>query len=154
MASGISSFLSPCEVLLDIRAASKVSLLHELSERSADLTGLSPEYIFAELSKRENLGSTGMGDGVAIPHATYAGLKEPFGIAARIKPAIDFESIDSKPVDLVFLLLTPALSEKTHLNALAAVSRKLRNGDVTARLRAAVDRETFYGALTAGAHCV
>lgn len=154
MASGITSFLSPSEVLLDIRAASKLSLLRELAERGAELTGLYPELIFAELSKRENLGSTGLGDGVAIPHATYTGLEEPFGIAARVKPAIDFESIDGKPVDLVFLLLTPASAEKTHLNALAAVSRKLRNRDVTMRLRAAVDRETFYGALTAGAPCV
>jgi PTS system nitrogen regulatory IIA component len=144
MSSCIPSFLSPGAVILDLRAATKPSLLHALSERASQPSGLPAETIFAELSKRESLGSTGMGDGIAIPHATYARLHRTFGLAARVKPAVDFDAIDGKPVDLVFLLLTPASSEKTHLNALAAISRRLRNRDVTEKLRAIAGPDGFY----------
>jgi nitrogen PTS system EIIA component len=144
MASCIVDFLSPRAVILDLRATTKQSLLHALSEQASGFTKLSPETIFAELNKRESLGSTGMGDGVAIPHATYTGLSQTFGLVARLKPAVDFEAIDGKPVDLVFLLLTPAAAEKTHLNALAAISRRLRNREVTEKLRTTTDATAFY----------
>lgn len=147
MASCIVSFLMPRAVMLDIRASSKLALLHTLSERASEFTGLPPETIFTELNKRESLGSTGMGGGVAIPHAAYPGLKQTFGLAARIRPAIDFEAIDDKPVDLVFLLLTPASAEKAHLNALAAVSRRLRTREVAEKLRTAPDAAAFYDLL-------
>jgi PTS system nitrogen regulatory IIA component len=153
MASAIVSFLSPRAVVLDIRATSKLALLHALSQHASEFTGFPAEAILAEINKRESLGSTGMGDGVALPHAKYEGLGQTFGLAARVKPAVDFDAIDGKPVDLVFLLLTPAASEKTHLNALAAISRRLRNREVREKLRAARDPEAFYGLLISDAPC-
>jgi nitrogen PTS system EIIA component len=144
----IKSFLSPSAVILDLRAADKRSLLLELSKRAAEIARLPAEAIFSELDKREGLGSTGIGDGIAIPHAKYEGLTETIGLVARVKPAVDFDAVDARPVDLVFLLLTPASSDKMHLNALAAVSRRLRNREVTAKLRASTDAESFYSLMT------
>ena len=148
MSIGISSFLSPSAVVLDLRATDKTSLLHELSRRAAGIARLPTETVFAELDKRERLGSTGIGDGIAIPHAKYAGLTETIGLVARLKPALEFDAVDGRPVDLVFLLLAPASSDKMHLNALAAVSRRLRNRDVIAKLRASPDAASFYSLLT------
>jgi nitrogen PTS system EIIA component len=153
MASSIVDFLSPNAVVLDLRAANKQSLLHALSEQASASTRLPSETIFAELNKRESLGSTGMGDGVAIPHATYSGLSQTFGLVARVKPPVDFEAIDGKPVDLVFLLMTPASGEKTHLNALAALSRRLRNRDVTGKLRTSADAVAFYNLMIDEKYC-
>ena len=110
--------------------------------------GYPAETVFAELDKRERLGSTGIGDGIAIPHAKYVGLSETIGLVARLKPALDFDAVDGRPVDLVFLLLAPASSDKMHLNALAAVSRRLRNREVIAKLRASPDAASFYSLLT------
>src|SRR5271168_3890040 len=148
MAIGISSFLTPRAVILDLRATDKTSLLHELSRRAAEIARLPAETVFAELDKRERLGSTGIGDGIAIPHAKYLGLSETIGLVARLKPALDFDAVDGRPVDLVFLLLAPASSDKMHLNALAAVSRRLRNREVIAKLRASPDAASFYLLLT------
>lgn len=147
MTSCIIDFLSPRAVMLDVRAPTKLALLHILSDRASTATGLPAATIFSELNKRESLGSTGMGGGIALPHAAYADLKQTFGLVARLKPPVEFEAIDGKPVDLAFLLLTPAAGEKTHLNALAAVSRRLRNRDVVERLRTASDEGAFYDAL-------
>jgi PTS system nitrogen regulatory IIA component len=151
MAVSISSFLSPNDVLLDLRAPDKITLLHELASRAEKSTGLCSGIIFAELAKREQLGSTGMGGGVAIPHARYGGLKTSFGLVARLRPAVDFEAIDSRPVDLVFLLLVPSAVEGEHLNMLAAVSRRMRSRDVTDKLRSTQDAKSFYAELTAQA---
>jgi PTS system nitrogen regulatory IIA component len=148
MSIGISSFLSPSAVVLDLRTTDKTSLLHELSRRAAEIARLPAETIFAELDKRERLGSTGIGDGIAIPHAKYLGLTETIGLATRLKPALDFDAVDGRPVDLVFLLLAPASSDKMHLNALAAVSRRLRNREAIAKLRASPDAASFYSMLT------
>jgi PTS system nitrogen regulatory IIA component len=152
MASCIFDFLSPSAVILDLRVPTKQSLLHALSEEASRFAKLTPEAIFAELNRRESLGSTGMGDGIAIPHATYTGLSKTFGLVARAKPAVDFDAIDGKPVDLVFLLLTPASGEKTHLNALAAISRRLRTREVTEKLRTAADAAAFYNVLIGEKH--
>ncbi|HVX34721.1 MAG TPA: PTS sugar transporter subunit IIA [Hyphomicrobium sp.] len=151
MASCIIDFLSPRAVMLDVRVPTKLALLRTLSERASAATGLPAETIFAELNKRESLGSTGMGDGIALPHAAYADLKQTFGLVARLKPPVEFEAIDSKPVDLAFLLLTPAGAEKTHLNALAAVSRRLRNRDVAEKLRMVNNENAFYDVLRGSA---
>ncbi|HET6390675.1 PTS sugar transporter subunit IIA [Hyphomicrobium sp.] len=145
----ISSFLVPNDVLLDFRARDKTTLLRELATRASLSTGLAVDVIVAELMKREQLGSTGMGGGVAIPHARYAGLKKPFGLVARLKPAIDFDAIDNLPVDLVFVLLVPSAVEGDHLNLLAAVSRRMRSREVTQKLRSLQDPEIFYRLLTA-----
>ena len=133
----IASFLTADRVLLDVRAAGKAPLLDELARRAAPACGVGAETIAAALAAREGLGSTGVGHGLALPHARIAGLGGPIGLFARLASPIAFEAIDAAPVDLVFLLLIPAEAGSTHLAALAAVSRRLREQGVAARLRAA-----------------
>ncbi len=149
MTTKISNFLAPNDVLLDIRAPDKISLLHDLATRASPSAGLPSDVILTELLKREQLGSTGMGGGVAIPHARYIGLKKPYGLVARLKPAVDFEAIDSLPVDLVFLLLVPSAADGDHLNMLAAVSRRMRSREITQKLRSLQDPDIFYRLITA-----
>ena len=131
----LSDFLLPSNVLLQKRAADSRQLLHELSQRAAACLGLDEAAIVAALLKREELGSTGMGNGVAIPHARLELVKKPFGLLVRLDQPVDFNAIDGRPVDLVFILLLPATGEGEHLGALALVARKLRVQDVLMKLR-------------------
>lgn len=133
----ISDFLASTDVICDVRAANKQQLLLELAKRAASNLGLQAEYVASELLKREDLGSTGMGRGVAIPHARLPMVKKPYGVMARLKPAIDFEAIDGQLVDLVFLLLLPAPPEADQLVALASVARKFKSDEVLKQLRRA-----------------
>ncbi len=146
----IKNFLAPDSVVLDVRAADKVALLRDLAQRAANAAHISAQTIFNELSRREELGSTGIGGGIAIPHARFAGIDAPVAVAARLKPPINFDSIDGLPVDLVFVLLIPSSSNTDHLNALAAVSRKLRERPVVEQLRLSRDAESFYRVLAGG----
>lgn len=143
----ISDFLSPTEVLINIRAADKQQLLQELARRAAAVVNVPADRIASELLKREELGSTGMGDGVAIPHARFQELKIPFGLLAELKPPIKFDAIDGQPVDLVFILLLPAAAEAEQLGALAGVARKLRSGDDLTKIRRAKNASELYTAL-------
>jgi PTS system nitrogen regulatory IIA component len=145
----IKKFLSPTDLIVDIRASDKDQLLRELSRRAAAALGLDADLVTAAIVKREELGSTGMGEGMAIPHARIPNLDKPFGILARLKRPIDFAAIDEKPVDLVFLLLLPAAPEGDQLNALASVARRLRNPVVSSAIRAAPDGAGAYEAITA-----
>ena len=108
---------------------------------------MSENDIVSELLKREGLGSTGMGNGVAIPHARFHTIKKPFGIIAKLKQPIDFDAIDGQPVDIVFMLLLPTASEGEQLGALACVARKLRVADDLALLRRAKNAAELYAAL-------
>ena len=103
----IADFLSQSDVIVDVHAVDKAQLLRELSKRAAASTKLDRDTVSTAILKRESLGSTGTGGGIAIPHARFSNLKKPFGILARLNKAVDFEAIDSKPVDIVFLLLLP-----------------------------------------------
>jgi nitrogen PTS system EIIA component len=145
----IKSILAPESVALDLRASDKPQLLRELAQRVAPRANISAEAIVGGLMRREELGSTGIGVGVAIPHARFDGLKQPLAFAARIKPPVAFDAIDALPVDLVFLLLTSSASNSDHLNILAAVSRRLRDPGVLQQLRTSKDSDTFYRTLTA-----
>ena len=113
----------------------KARLLGELSRRAALDLGGSPEYLAGLLGAREALGSTGVGAGIAVPHARLAGLAAPAGFFARLDKPIDYAAIDGQPVDLVFLLLSPPQDSGGHLAALAAVSRRLRDKRVAEALR-------------------
>ena len=144
----ISDFLSRAETLINIRAANKEELLRDLAKVAAARLQLSEDQIVTELLKRESLGSTGMGNGVAIPHARFPALKKPFGMMARLKQPIDFEAIDGQPVDLVFLLLLPTAAEGEQLGALACVARKLRSAAELTKLRGVKNAPDLYGALT------
>ncbi|HMA74491.1 MAG TPA: PTS sugar transporter subunit IIA [Xanthobacteraceae bacterium] len=143
----IKDFLSPTDALINMRVSDKTRLLHELAARAAASLNLAADRISVELLKREHLGSTGTGGGVAIPHARIPDLKKPFGILVRLRNPIDFEAIDGKPVDVIFLLLLPAQSQGDSLNALASIARRLRDPESLQRLRSAADAAGLYSAM-------
>jgi len=143
----IKDFLLPTDALVKVSASDKRRLLQELAARAASALNLAADRISAELLKREDLGSTGTGGGVAIPHARIPDLKKPFGTLVSLKHAIDFDAIDGKPVDVIFLLLLPAQSQGDQLNALASVARRLRDPESVQRLRRAADGAELYGAM-------
>jgi nitrogen PTS system EIIA component len=145
----IKDFLSPDNALIKVRAPDKTRLLQDLAARAASALNLDANLVSIELLKREALGSTGTGDGVAIPHARIPDLTRPFGTLVRLRHAIDFEAIDGKPVDIVFLLLLPQ-SQGDPLNALASVARKLRDREAVRRIRNAADERELYDAIAAG----
>lgn len=147
----ISAFLSPDNVLVGVRAVDKTDILRVLAGRAADALGLPAKDVLGVILKREQLGSTGTGGGIAIPHARIAGLGRPFGILARLSNGIDFEAIDGQPVDVVFLLLLPAAADKDQLSALASVARMLRNPDSMRSLRRAQNGGDLYRAMTVAA---
>jgi PTS system nitrogen regulatory IIA component len=107
--------------------------------------------VFDTLLQRERLGSTGLGEGIAIPHGKFAGLKRIVGIFARLAEPVDFEAVDGEPVDIVFLLLAPEGAGADHLKALARISRLLREGHAVDKLRASKDASALYAVLTAEA---
>jgi PTS system nitrogen regulatory IIA component len=143
----ISDLLSPADVLFDARASNKRALLQELAAKSADSAGLAADQVTSQLLKREELGSTGIGRGVAIPHARLPGLPRPFGLLARLRQPIEFDAIDGEKVDLVFVLLLPAAAETEALGALALVARTLRSPEGLARLRAAKNASELLAAM-------
>jgi nitrogen PTS system EIIA component len=142
----IRDFLLPTDALINVHAFDKTRLLQELAARAASALNLDVNRISVELLKREHLGSTGTGSGVAIPHARIPDLKKPFGTLVRLRHAIDFDAIDGKPVDIVFLLLLPAQSGDP-LNALATVARRLRDPELVRRLRSAGDASELHNAI-------
>jgi PTS system nitrogen regulatory IIA component len=145
----ITDFLSPTDATVEQKALGKDQLLKELARRAAARLGLSSGKIADTIFKREKLGSTGMGGGVAIPHARIPDLTKPFGLLARLRKPIEFEAVDGRPVDIVFLLLAPTAPESEQLNALACVARKLRSTEVVADLRQANDGAEVFAAITA-----
>ena len=144
----ISDFLSPSETLLNIRVSDKEQLLQELARKATTKVKVSEDEILSALLKREALGSTGMGNGVAIPHARFQNIEKSFGVIAKLKQPIDFDAIDGQPVDMVFMLLLPTASEGEQLGALACVARKLRAADDLVLLRRAKNASELYAALT------
>jgi nitrogen PTS system EIIA component len=140
----IQDFLSPNDVTIDVAPANKQKLLVELANKAGSRLRLPSDIILAELSKREELGSTGLGDGVAIPHARFNQIDKAFGMLFRLRQPIDFDAVDGKPIDIVFLLLLPEGAKGEQLSALACIARKLRKSAVTAALREATSAaETF-----------
>jgi nitrogen PTS system EIIA component len=144
----ISDFLSPSDAAIDVAAADKRKLLTELARNAAAKLNRRDEPILAALTKREELGSTGVGGGVAIPHARFADIRRPFGMLIRLKKPMEYDAVDGKPVDIVFLLLLPEADDGEQLGALASIARKLRDPAVTAALRQARDGAEMYRTLT------
>jgi PTS system nitrogen regulatory IIA component len=144
----IIDLLTPEAVLPALKAQGKKQLVQELAERAALLTGLPERRIFETLIERERLGSTGMGQGIAIPHGRLAGLNKIVGLFARMETPIAYDAVDNQPVDLVFLLLAPEGAGADHLKALARVSRLLRNQTTCEKLRAATKAEVLFALLT------
>src|SRR6516164_5277610 len=122
----ISELLSSADVISDVVFADKQKLLEELARRAAGPVDVQPELILSELIKREQLGSTGIGGGIAIPHARFHKVAKPLAIFVRLKMPIDFDAVDDQPVDAVVLLLLPDAATGERLGALACIARKLR----------------------------
>ena len=144
----VSDFLSAADVTIDAAFADKQKLLEELARRAAPRVDLDSVLILAELEKREELGSTGMGGGVAVPHARFHQLRRPFGMLVRLKKPVEFDAVDGKPVDTIALLLLPDARQGEQLGALACIARKLRDPAVIAALRKARDGAEIYRSLT------
>ncbi|QDO98080.1 PTS IIA-like nitrogen regulatory protein PtsN [Ferrovibrio terrae] len=144
----IFQLLSPDGVMANLKANSKKQSLQELSARAAKITGQHERAIFDTLLERERLGTTGVGNGIAIPHGRLPGLDKLYGLFARVERPIDFDSIDEMPVDLIFLLLAPESAGADHLKALARVSRLLRDKGVCEKLRGAESADAIYALLT------
>jgi PTS system nitrogen regulatory IIA component len=128
--------------------SSKKRLLQDIAEQANAVYGVNAIEVFSALQEREALGSTGVGRGIAIPHARFESMDKVVGMFARLEKPVDFDSVDHQPVDLVFTLLAPAAEGAEHLKALALVSRTLRDKDVCAKLRANDDEQTLYTVLT------
>jgi PTS system nitrogen regulatory IIA component len=144
----ISDLLAPDAVIPALKVQAKKQLLQELAARAHATTGLPERKIFEVLVERERLGTTGVGQGIAIPHGRLA-IDKIAGVFARLDQPIAYEAVDDQPVDLVFMLLAPEGAGADHLKALARVSRLLRNQGVCEKLRAAKNPEAIYAILTA-----
>ena len=144
----IEDLITPESVIPRLRASSKKQVLQELAKRAAETTGLPERAIFDVLLERERLGTTGVGDGIAIPHGKLAELRRLHGLFARLETAVDFDAVDDQPVDLVFLLLAPEGAGADHLKALARVSRLLRDRPICEKLRGAEHPDALYALLT------
>jgi len=140
--------LSPEAVISTLRVNGKKQALQEISERAAEISRLPAREIFDSILQRERLGSTGVGDGIAIPHGKLLKCQRIFGVFARLERAIDFEALDGMPVDLIFLLVAPESAGADHLKALATIARVLRNASLAAQLRATRDASALYSVLT------
>jgi len=144
----IENILSPNNVFIDLRVNCKRELLSGLANKAAELVDVDADSVLEILQEREQLGSTGVGDGVAIPHGKIEDLGQITGIFARIEKPIDFDALDSKPVDLFFLLLAPTNATAAHLKALAKIARLLRDEDTRKTLRAADTPATLHAIIT------
>lgn len=150
----ISDIITPDSIILDLKGCgSKRQVLQELSRHAAALVGSDPQRLLDALMERERLGTTGVGHGIAIPHARLGDLDRLVGIFARLDQAVDFEALDDQPSDLIFLLLAPSAADADSLRALARISRLLRDAALRQRLRQERDRHAVYRMLTQKSEC-
>lgn len=144
----LADLLSPDGIIPALKAKTKKQALQELAELGAKITRLSERSIMEGLMQRESLGSTGLGGGIAIPHAKFKNLERIHCLVARLDTPIEFEALDNEPVDLIFVLLAPEHASGDHLKALARISRLLREPKALDRLRAARDKAGIHAILT------
>ncbi len=146
---GLDDLLSPQGVIHKLKARCKREALQAMADRAAELINAPASGIMSTLLEREQLGSTGVGDGVAIPHGKIAGLNAITGVIALLETPVSFDALDDQPVDLIFLLLAPANATAAHLKALAKVSRLLRDHEARDALRGADSAEALFAIATA-----
>jgi nitrogen PTS system EIIA component len=144
----LADLVLPNAILPALKVNNKKQALQELAARAAALTGQNERAILEVLTQREKLGSTGVGNGIAIPHGKLPNLGKLFGLFARLDRPIDFEALDGQPVDLIFLLLAPEQAGADHLKALARVARLLRDPEIARKLRDSRDAEALFAVLT------
>jgi nitrogen PTS system EIIA component len=138
---------SPNAIIPALKVNGKKQALQEIAAKAAALTGQSDRAILEILLQREKLGSTGVGNGIAIPHGKLPKLGRLFGLFARLERPIDFEALDGQPVDLIFLILAPEAAGADHLKALARVARLLRDPEIARKLRESGDADAIYAVL-------
>src|ERR1700751_2376006 len=143
----LTDLVAPKAVLPALRVNNKKQVIQELAARAAELTGQDERAVLEILLQREKLGSTGVGNGVAIPHGKLPKLGNVFGLFARLERPVDFDALDGQPVDLIFLLLAPEGAGADHLKALARVARLLRDPEMARKLRDCRDAEAIYAVL-------
>jgi PTS system nitrogen regulatory IIA component len=143
----LSEFLDFDAIKPALSAGNKRSLLNQLANIAAGRLDLPASDILDTISEREKLGSTGFGQGVAIPHGKVDGLNQIYGLFVRLAEPVGYKAIDRKPVDLVFLLLSPADAGAEHLKALAAISRVIRNAPTLEKMRGARSRDALAAVL-------
>ena len=144
----LSDLVTQKSIMPSVKVASKKQLLQVLSEKAAEIIGLSERDIFDTIMQREKLGSTGVGNGIAIPHGKLKNVGSITGIFARLETPVDFEALDDEPVDLVFMLLAPETAGADHLKALSRIARILREPEMVSKLRATKDASALFAFLT------
>ena len=142
--------LKPQAVKVVAAASSKKRLMHDIADLAESAYALSAPSVVEALMERESLGPTGVGHGVALPHARLEGVERVRGLFIRLEKPLDFDAVDRQPVDLVFCLLAPGGSGVEHLKALALVSRTLRDAATCQKLRANAEIGTLHAILTEG----
>ena len=144
----LTELLTPESIVSNLKVTSKKQVLQELSKRIAKIIDCDERFIVDVLLEREKLGTTGVGDGIAIPHGKLGSLKKLHGFFARLERPVDFDSVDERPVDLIFLLLAPESAGSDHLKALARISRLLRDKASCDKLRGSNNTEALFALLT------
>jgi PTS system nitrogen regulatory IIA component len=139
-------------ILPRLTVTSRKNALQALTDSLAKAAGVDARAVFDAVLIRERLSGTGLGEGVAIPHTTVPGLKRPIGAFARLEPPQDFDALDGRPADLVFLLLSPSDRAGDHLKAFARISRFMRRADMREKLRSARGADELHALLCGGAH--
>ncbi len=146
----LGDLLRPDCVKLINATTSKKRLFHDLGELAQACHGVAVSKVVDALLDREGLGPTGVGHGIALPHARLEDVEKVCGLFVRLEKPLDFDSVDRQPVDLIFALLAPAHAGVDHLKALALVSRTMRDANICAKLRANTDPATLHTILTEG----
>jgi PTS system nitrogen regulatory IIA component len=146
--SEFDAFPDPAFIMFGQSAADKKSLFGLIAGHAAELTGLDASTLARQLEARESLGSTGFGEGVAIPHGRIAGLEKPFTVLLRLAEPVDYDAADDLPVDLVFALFSPDGDGAVHLRLLARISRRMRDKEFVAKLRGARSQDALFALLT------
>jgi len=144
----LSELINSDSIVSTLKVGSKKQALQELAQVAESVTGISSRDIFGTVLQRERLGSTGVGQGIAIPHGKLDGLDRLFAIFARLDTPIGFDAMDDQPVDLIFMLLAPESAGADHLKALARISRTLRDPSITQKLRNSASKAEIYTILT------
>lgn len=147
----LNDLIAQAAIIATLKASSKKQVIQEMAEKASEITDLPARTIFDQLLQRERLGSTGIGHGIAIPHARVPGISKIIGVFARLDKAIEFDAVDDEPVDLVFMLMAPEGEGADHLKALARIARVLRDPANTGKIRASRDAAAIFGVLNAPA---
>lgn len=148
----LSELIAPDAIIARLSATSRRQALQAMADALAKSSSIDARAVFDAVLLRERMSGTGMGEGVAIPHAPVVGVTRPLGAFARLETPLDFEALDKRPVDLVVMLLAPPDKGADYLKALAKVSRLMRRADVREKLRAARGGDEIYALFSGAAH--